>query len=92
MPLQYPQNTIAILPNEQPIEGCHECGILWYQLVNYRNQWRMRPTEIQKQNLFEDAQDAFLEHWHTHQTIADEYTNEWEQRASMALREMSKDE
>ncbi len=67
MPLQYPQNTIAILPNEQPVEDCHECGILWYQLVNYRNQWRMRPTEIQKQNLFEDAQDAFLEHWHTHQ-------------------------
>ncbi len=63
MPLQYPQNTTIILKNEQPVEGCHECGILWYQLVNYRNQWRMRPTEISKQNLFEDAQDAFLEHY-----------------------------
>ncbi len=63
MPLQYPQNTTLILQNEQPVPDCHECGILWYLLVNARNQWRMRPSEIQKQNLFEDAQDAFLEHY-----------------------------
>jgi len=52
----------------------------------------MRPSETRLQNLFEDSQDAYLEHWHTHQSIADEYTNEWEQRAFMAFREMSKDE
>ncbi len=91
MPLQYPQKVI-ILKNEQPVYGCKDCQILWYNLLQYRNQWRMRPSETRLQNLFEDSQDAYLEHWHTHQSIADEYTNEWEQRAFMAFREMSKDE
>src|SRR5207249_7360914 len=55
------------LKNEQPIPGCKDCAILRYQLQDYRNKWNKRPSEYRWQDLFEGAQDAFLEHWHTHE-------------------------
>jgi hypothetical protein len=62
-----PQTQTVFLKNEQPVEGCRDCQILWFQLLYYRNQWRMRPSEIHLQNAFENSQDAYLEHWETHQ-------------------------
>lgn len=63
------QPSQTILQNEQPVDGCKDCAILWYQLVDYRNKWRMRPSEYRWQDLFNGAQDAYLEHWNSHQAM-----------------------
>lgn len=67
MPLHHTRGNQAILQNEQPIPGCKECAILWYLLLDARNQFRMRPTEDRLQAVFENAQDDYLEHYEMHQ-------------------------
>jgi hypothetical protein len=63
-----PQQTQTVfLKNEQPVAGCKDCQILWFQLIDFRNKWRARPSEYRWQELFEGAQGAYLNHWDTHQ-------------------------
>lgn len=70
MPLHLTRGNQAILQNEQPVKGCADCAILWYQLLQARNQWRMRPTEDRLQDVFDNALNTYLEHYETHQEVS----------------------